>query len=210
MAPSDSITLYLVKKAAHAKVASRFGLSDLFKEHRISPSAPGVLNHLKTFGRHVGEFGREAIFGSPLTLAEQLRDAHKTTGSMTGAVGKYYRDYFAHPESGTLSKLLAIGLPAASLAHTAVAGDPNTRGADVAQGLASVAAVPFTGRLGLQGLVLDQAIGHAARRVGGLLDPKPTPKPLLTSQALLQHMRNAAAASGQPLGAYWDQNFPLQ
>jgi len=169
--------LNAVKTAARARVLGRYGLKDLFREHAVAPAAPGIANKAKAFGKHVAEFGREAVFGSPITVAQQLRDRYKQTGSVARTMGGHAKDFYLSPGSPTWLKALSVGMPALELGNVALRGDPETRKGDIAHAVAGMAAAPFTARLGLLGIPLQGAVQGAARYVGSKFDPRPAPAP---------------------------------
>lgn len=169
--------LNAVKTAARARVLGRYGLKDLFREHTIAPAAPGVTNKAKAFGKHVAEFGREAVFGSPITVAKQLADRYKQTGSVARAMGGHAKDFYLSPGSPTWLKALSLGMPAMELGNIALRGDPETRKGDIAHAISGMAAAPFTARLGLLGIPVQGAVQGAARYLGSKFDPKPAPTP---------------------------------
>lgn len=176
--PSDfDERLNAVKTAARNRVLGQYGLRDLFREHQIAPSAPGFANKAKTFGKHVAEFGREAVFGSPITVAKQLQDRYKQTGSVARAAGQHIKDFYLAPGSPTWLKALSVGVPALELGNVALRGNPETRTGDIAHAVAGIAASPFTARLGLLGIPLQGAVQGAARYVGSKFDHRSAPPP---------------------------------
>jgi len=192
--------LNAVKTAARTRVLGRYGLKDLFREHQIAPSAPGALNKAKTFGKHVAEFGREAVFGSPLTVRKQLADRYKRTGSILRTLGGHAKGFYYDPKVHPLIRGLSMGLPALELGNVLYHGDPATRKGDVAHALSGIAAAPFTARLGLLGIPLQGAAQAAARYAGSKLDPKPLPPPA-PADVELNVPRHLARA--------WKSNSPI-
>jgi len=179
----------------------------LFSEHVIHPSQPGVLNKLKAFGKHVGEFGREMVAGSPITLAKQLKDHHiEAGGGVGGAVragGKYVKDFYMSPKSPMWMKALSLGVPAMELGGIALKGDPATRKGDLAHAISGLVASPFTARLGLPGMALQGAVQSGARALASKFDHKKQPYDPNYAQ-LGPHARNVVRATGGPLNALND------
>lgn len=169
--------LNTVKTAARSRIFGRYGLKDLFREHKIAPAGRGFSNKLKTFGKHVAEFGREAIFGSPITLAQQLSQRYKRTGSLARTIGGQIKDFYLSPGSPTWVKALSLGMPALELGNIILQGDPATRRGDIAHAVSGMVVAPFTARLGLLGIPVQGAVQGAARYVGSKFDPKLAPPP---------------------------------
>lgn len=178
--------LNAVKIAAQANVLGRYGLRDLFRAHDIAPAAPGAWNKAKTFGKHVAEFGRDMVFGSPVTLAEQLKKQYAQTGSVGRTLGKQIKEHYLTPSSPTWLKAISVGMPALELGNIALRGDSQNTGRDLASAVTGLAVAPFTHRLGLPGTVLQGALQNAAGRVGAVVDRKRlgAPKPPLPQQVL--------------------------
>lgn len=192
--------LNAVKTAARTRVLGRYGIKDLFRAHDIAPAAPGFANKAKAFGKHVAEFGREAVFGSPLTVAKQLQDRYKQTGSVARTIGAHTKDFYLSPGSPTWLKALSLGMPALELGNIALRGDPETRKGDIAHAVAGMAAAPFTARLGLLGIPIQGAVQGAARYVGSKFDHKtaPAPTPENIELNVPKHLNRA-----------WKSNSPL-
>lgn len=221
--------------AVKARVANRYGLklafdfSKLFREatyygpkdqwqvaadkalrrpaFNIAPAGPGALNKLKAFGKHVGEFGREFVVGSPLTMAQQLKEHHTAAGGGVGgamrAGGKYVKDFYMSPKSPTWMKALSLGVPAMELGGIALHGNPKTRKGDLAHAISGLVASPFTARLGLPGMALQGAVQSGARALASKFDHKPQPYEPDYAQ-LGPHARNVVRATGGPLNALND------
>lgn len=146
-----------VKYAARGRVFRQYGLQDLFREHEIAPSAPGVYNKLVGVVKSIGEMGRDTYFGSPVTMLERINRNYKATKSVPRAVGRYFKDSFISPSS-VASTALMLGLPTAFLASSIASAPEEERGATLAKGLLNIGASPVLGRLGQTGMDLQQAV----------------------------------------------------
>lgn len=166
-----------VKLAARARVLGRYKLKDLFREHKIAPPGPGAWNKTKAIGKHVAEFGREAIFGSPITVGKQLASRYKRTGSAARTAAGHIKDFYLSPGSPGWVKALSMGLPALELGDVALRGDATTRRGDIAHALSGVVAAPFTARLGLAGIPIQNVLQGAAQHFGSKFDPPAPPGP---------------------------------
>lgn len=161
----------------------------------------GARQSAKNLGKNVAEFGREAVFGSPLTVGQQLRDRYKRTGSVAKTVGQHAKEFYLSPGSPTWMKALSIGMPALELGNIAVNGDPNERVGDVAHALTGLAVSPFTARLGLPGVAIQSLAQGGARSVGSKFDSKGEAKPFLKNvevnipRHLSRTLSNSAAFS---------------
>lgn len=144
-----------------------------------SPTAgygEGFANKARTFGHQIGEFGREAVFGSPLAIDRQLR------APTAAGIGKNYlqmtRNFYAPQGKSTLDNALGLGvglaMPAMSM-YNAVAGDPHQRGANIGAALGGIAAAPVTSRLGLAGTLIQKPVQDLGAWVGSKFD-SPAPK----------------------------------
>lgn len=170
MAISREAALYAVKLAAFNRQAVAQGLKGLFSERQIAPAAPGAMNKVKAFGKHVGEFGREFVFGSPVTLAEKLKERHQNTGSWAKALGGHAKDFYVNPKDHIAFRALNVGLPALELGNVALRGDPDTRKGDLAHAVSGIAAAPFTSRLGIPGMMAQSAIQSGAQSLASRFD----------------------------------------
>lgn len=222
--------LYAVKTAAYQRRAALYGVEKVavdwkglahkaFGENKIEKAAPGVWNKTKAFGKHVGEFGREMILGSPITEYQKVKARMAKPGVGVGrALAGHAKDFYITPESKFWTAV-NVGMPAFDLANTALRGDPDTRKGDIARGVAGIAASPFTARLGVPGMIAQQAIQSGARSIGSRFDkgkplpapavvpyPAPLDHPLITGAREVaktppaQHALNALKAS-QPTSA---------
>lgn len=125
----------------------------------------GFVNRAKTTGHAVGDFLREGVFGSPLTVSKELRE---------GGLGQYYKNFFA-PGNSRSAMLLQGAFPAMSVYH-AMNSAPEHRGEETGRALADAALLPLTARLGVPGqLLLRHPAMDLAGRVGRLFDPKQPP-----------------------------------
>ncbi len=233
--------LNAVKTAARTRVFGRYGLADLFREHRLPSNGRGVFDRLdavaragasaplgnkwqaaqksfdraggwrglqhsarhsaKNLGKNVAEFGREAVFGSPLTVGKQLQDRYRQTGSVAKTIGQHAKEFYLSPGAPTWMKALSLGMPALELGNIAMNGDPNERVGDVAHALTGLAAAPFTARLGLPGMAIQGLAQGAGRSIGSKFDHKAEAKPFLENvemnvpQHLKRTLSNSAAFS---------------
>lgn len=121
-------------------------------------------------GKHVVEAGREAIFGSPITVGKQLQDRYAQTGSVAKAMGAHIKDHYWSPTASPWMKALSIGMPALELGNIALNGKPEQRAGDLAHALTGLAAAPFTSRLGLPGMALQRLAQGGGRMVGSKFD----------------------------------------
>ena len=153
-----------VKLAATSRTFRRYGLDDLFREQSIAPSAPGVYNKLVTFGKHIGEMGRDAYLGSPITMAQKIQRHYRDTGSAPRAVGRYVKNWYLDPNTPLWIRALSIGVPLYGLGSTLAADSPEKRPGDLAGGILGLAAAPLTSRLGDAGLSLQAGVQNAGRR----------------------------------------------
>lgn len=192
--------LYAVKIAAARRRAALYGVEKLavdwgglarkaFSANEIEKAGPGAWNKTKAFGKHVGEFGREMILGSPVTEYQKMKARYQQTGSMAKALGGHAKDFYITPESKFWTAV-NVGMPALDLANTALRGDPDTRKGDIAHGVAGIATAPFTSRLGVPGMLLQNAVQSGARSLGSRFDKRPpssTPPPVVPYPAPLDH-----------------------
>lgn len=225
---SKAQVLHAVKTAAFDRQAALRGLKGLFSENTPRGMPEGMTwqrakefgergkylaEGAKSFGRHVGEFGREFIFGSPVTLAEKLRERQQNTGSWAKALGGHAKDfYLPRKQDGEIRALrvgltaLNVGLPALELGNVALRGDPDTRKGDMAHALSGIAAAPVTSRLGIPGMVAQSAIQSGARNLAGRFDrkaPQAAP-PKVPYPAPLDHpvVTQAREVAGGPVGRH--------
>lgn len=173
--------LYAVKTAAYQRRAALYGVEKVavdwkglahkaFGENKIAPSMPGVWNKTKAFGKHVGEFGREAILGSPITEYQKIKARMAKPGVGLGrALAGHAKDFYITPESKFWTAV-NVGMPAFDLANTALRGDPDTRKGDIARGVAGIAASPFTARLGIPGMIAQHYVQSGAQSLGHRFD----------------------------------------
>lgn len=133
----------------------------------LRAAAKQTATHL---GKHVVEAGREAIFGSPITVGKQLQDRYAQTGSVAKAMGAHIKDHYWSPTASPWMKALAVGMPALELGNIALNGKPEQRGGDLAHALTGLAAAPFTSRLGLPGMALQRLVQSGGRMVGSKFD----------------------------------------
>lgn len=164
--------LYAVKSAAVKAALGRFRVSDLFREHAVGAAKPGAMNFVKNVGRHGAEFLREGIFGSPISVASDLRKAYGQTKSVPGAYGRYMKNFYLSPDAPKWVKGLSVGLPVMDTAMQLSADDGSNRAGILASGAAGLATAPVFTRMGLAGLPLQAAVQEGARRAGSLLDKR--------------------------------------
>lgn len=218
---SKAQVLHAVKTAAFDRQAALRGLKGLFSENTPRGMPEGMTwqrakefgergkylaEGAKSFGRHVGEFGREFIFGSPVTLAEKLRERQQNTGSWAKALGGHAKDFYLNPKDHWGWRALNVGLPALELGNVALRGDPDTRKGDMAHALSGIAAAPFTSRLGIPGMVAQSAIQSGAQNLAGRFDrkaPQAAP-PKVPYPAPLDHpvVTQAREVAGGPVGRH--------
>jgi hypothetical protein len=146
--------------------------------HNIPGNNP-IINTVKT----VGNMGREAIFGNPIDLAQQIKN--KGVGSV---VKNHFFPTLVSPNTvnkelgfGNSSKLksvintgraaLALGIPAYQLA-SAVSAPPEQRGSTVGGTLANIAVSPFTSMLGVPGQRLADKATMLGARLGQRFNQK--------------------------------------
>lgn len=136
----------------------------------------GFANKARTFGHAVGEFGREAILGSPLAVDRQLR------APTASGVGKNYlrmaRNFYMPQGRSAAETALGLGMglamPAMSI-YSAVNGDPSRRGENIGAALGGIASAPITTRLGVPGMLLQHPVQQLGAWVGSKFDPKHEP-----------------------------------
>lgn len=126
---------------------------------------------------------RDAVFGSPIDVARELRAYGRTPQGFSPARAVkrfYYRSVVPQgsAKSPLSSKMLRGGLTAANFAmpglemYGAWKAPPEQRGEAVGRAAGSVALSPFTIRLGLPGMYLDSLAARAGGAVGRRFDPK--------------------------------------
>lgn len=130
----------------------------------------GAKETARRFGHHIVESGREAVFGSPITVGKQLQDRYAQTGSLAKTLGHHVKDHYWSGHAPAWAKALAIGMPALELGNIALNGKPEQRGGDLAHALTGLAAAPFTSRLGLPGMALQRLVQGGGRMVGSKFD----------------------------------------
>lgn len=136
----------------------------------------GFANKARTFGHAVGEFGREAILGSPLAVDRQLR------APTASGVGKNYlrmaRNFYMPQGRSSAETALGLGMglamPAMSI-YSAMNGDPSRRGENIGAALGGIASAPITTRLGVPGMLLQHPVQQLGAWVGSKFDPKHEP-----------------------------------
>jgi len=121
---------------------------------------------------------RDVLFGSPLDVARELRRYGRTGGgySLPKALGRYYHRSMI--PSGNWNNMspgnkamhgLSVGInvlnPAMNVYQAATA-DPEYRSEAVGRAVGSVAASPFSMRLGMPGLFLDEMAANAGGALG--------------------------------------------
>lgn len=199
--------LYSVKEAGAADATARFGAGSLdalrrgarwlFSEHPLPARrggagyGRGLTNRAKTVGHVVGDFVREGVVGSPLTVADKLK---------THGLGGYYKD-FLMPGGSKASLALSLAMPALD-AYRAATAPEGERGAAIGRAVGDFATMPLTARLGIPGqLLLREPVARLGARVGRALDPQAhtdvTPSAPELPPFLRQH-----AAGAPPEDAY--------
>lgn len=194
-----SYSFHAVKEAAESAVLAQFGLEKqafnparLFTyvpvgaaRFRASPIAGlRALGKAQQIGRGVLEVGREMTFGSPVNTAAQIRRyVARHGGSVPKGVADFWRSYYWKKPQGA-SDLLFQGL---GLAQTGYAGyqaykteDPEERKRALARFGAGVVVNPFVGRLGIPGMLAQQALESGAERL--VAGPRKPPAPVDPAQ----------------------------
>lgn len=181
--------LHAVKLAARADVLSRYGLLKTAAPGRIARFATRLFSQAPAkaprkgwggkaldFGGQVLDMGRDMVFGSPVTMANDLAKYRKETGTAGGAIKKYYKNFF-WPDVGKnpgfidrAGRLVGVAFPAMDL-YQAATGDPDDRTANIASAGAGLALSPITSRLGIPGGMLSAAVSGGIQKA---LSRKPT------------------------------------
>lgn len=163
----------------------------------------GFLNKAKTLGHSFGEFGREAVFGSPLAVDRQLR------APTAAGVGKNYlrmTKNFYLPRGRSigetaLSHGMSLALPAMSM-YSAINGDPTRRGENIGAALGGIAAAPVTSRLGMPGALIQYPVQQFGSWLGSKFDPKhDPPKTASLVGSIVETAKKHPASSALVVGA---------
>lgn len=173
-----------VKYATAERTFRRYGLSDLFREHPdIAPAGPGVYDKLVTFGKHIGDAGRDLIFGSPVSMAKKLEQNYQQTKSAPKALGKYVKDWYLDPSTPAWVRALSVGVPLYGIGSSLLSSDREHMGENVAGSLVGLATSPLTSRLGPVGQDMNLGAQRAAMRGTHALSHQPQRKGALTEGA---------------------------
>ncbi len=163
-------------------------------------AARGALNTAKTVGHAVGEFGREMTLGSPVTAFNALKDKQQMLGGWKPAIKDHVKEFFAPSNGGAMGLALSAGLPAYQLYDAATHPDSDTRGSRLGGVAGSIAAMPFTSRLGYAGTLAQMGAARVGSAVGGVFDrSRPAPQ-LSQGHQAPQHAYSYARAPGYEPG----------
>jgi hypothetical protein len=163
------------------------GLAQKLFSNRVKPSDDRVFSRVNFVNA-----ARDLVFGSPIDVARELRAYGRTpNGFNTGQALKrfYYRSIVPAASKNTPGWTRALnagitglnlGLPAAEL-YGAWKASPEDRPEAVGRATASIAAAPFTMRLGIPGMFLDSALADVGGAIGRKFGPTPQVNPPATT-----------------------------
>lgn len=105
------------------------------------------------FGHSALNVGRDMVFGSPVSLHHDLKRR---------GIGGYLKGYYGVGKGnyGLLNTTMGLA-PAALQLYSATQAAPGDRARAYGQSAVQLAAAPFTARLGIPGMVLNQTLGNA-------------------------------------------------
>lgn len=170
----------------------------LFTSKDLGHTPPGFLGGLESTGRTLGEFGREYIFGSPITAWEQFKKLRQAKGSNLGAAGEMYKNFYWTKPTGVgdyLFNAMSIGFPALDLYSAATTEDPEQRKGNLAAAITGLATAPVTSRFGLAGSAAQGLLGRGAR---SLVQKNVEPQPVYTPEQHLRATLLSGRANAQP------------
>lgn len=176
----NELTFHDVKVAAFNGVAQSLGFKDTgallrraFSFKAPESAGPGFVNGARTVGRWIGEIAKNQVLGDPYTAYREIRGLSRMAGGLPGGLAAYMKGYHWR-KPNNITGWLANGVNAYSvgsnLYDAATTEDPNTRKGNLAVAASQIATMPFTGRLGLPGLVMQQGIESGIRH---LVEDKP-------------------------------------
>ena len=191
-----SYDLHAVKLAAQASALREYGLLKtaepggvgkfvrrLFTAAPNRAPRPGWGGKIRDFGGQVAEMGRDMVFGSPLTMANELKKYQRQTGSTGRAVKRYYKNFYwpganKNPGLGDkFNRVLSIGMPALDV-YQAATGAPEDRAENLANAAVGLAGAPFTARLGIPGGMIQGALSTGVHKIFGRHDPRSPDSPV--------------------------------
>jgi hypothetical protein len=140
----------------------------------VPEALKGLWRTSKSVGKHVGEFAREATFGSPTVVAKQLAENYRHTGSIPGMLGKQIKDFYFTPGNSRAAQALMLAFPAGDLT-AAMQQDPEHRHEAIGGAIAGLVGAPFTARLGIPGAFIQKPIQDLGRSLGRRFDPPSYP-----------------------------------
>ena len=178
-AEEDTLQQYGLAKIALTGSDVGRGVKRLFTWHDQGVPGEGVKGGLKWLGRNVREMGRDYVFGSPVTLAEQLQSAARRHDSIPKGVASYAKNWYWQKPTDWKDAVFqgAAVIPDAYDIYTAASTeDPSARRGALAGAAAGLALAPFTSRLGLAGAYLHAQGRDAAKR---LVHQEAPPSPTL-------------------------------
>lgn len=174
----------LTKEALNASDLKE-GVKRLFTWKEPGAYAPGIGGFAKGLGKEVLEYGREAVFGSPVNAARQFQAfKDQAGGSNLKALGHYIKNFYvpsrnnngyqlgsgkdpslwARINGPAMQGLRLLG-PTLDLYNASQTEDPNVRRGDYASALTGIAIAPFTASLGMAGAVLHPFLQQQARKL---------------------------------------------
>jgi hypothetical protein len=163
-------------------------------------AARGAWNTARTVGHAVGEFGREMTLGSPVTAFNALKAKQTELGGWKPALKEHVQEFFAPKGGGAMGLALSAGLPAYQLYDAATHPDSDTRGSRLGGVAGSIAAMPFTSRLGYAGTLAQMGAARAGSAIGGVFDRTPPARQLPQGHQALQPPYSYARAPGYEPG----------
>lgn len=155
------------------------GLAQKLFSTRVKPSDTRLFSRVNFL-----DGVRSAVFGNPINMYRELDRYGRTPSghSLPLALKRYYYRSVVPPGSWrhkslgskALSALVLgtnVAIPALEVAGAAVSPKEN-RGEAIGRAAASIAAAPFSSRLGIAGSFASAGAAHAGGAIGKLFDPK--------------------------------------
>lgn len=171
----SELDFHAVKIAAFENVAKHLGFKDTgallrraFSFKAPESAGPGFVNGARTVGRWIGEIAKNQVLGDPYTAYREIRGLSRMAGGLPGGLAAYAKNYHWRKPNG-IAGWLTNGLNAYSvgsnLYDAATTEDPDARRGNLAVAASQVATMPFTGRLGLLGILAQQGLEKGVRHV---------------------------------------------
>jgi hypothetical protein len=150
----------------------------VFAREQAAGHGTGLVNRLRTVGHAVGDFARESVLGSPVTVANELREH---------GPGQFYKNFFMPGGSRGAAAFQALTM--APDFYDAATAPEGHKGEAIGRAVGGAAMLPLTSRLGIPGqLLLHAPVTNLAGRIGRAFDspspsapPPANPHPILSS-----------------------------